>query len=203
MHRMLALTCIVLALAGCSLLRPTPAREMDTNTPEGAAMQYIAATAPQSDAAEISFAPIRTWPLGQDHIVAFSYAGGYGDAWQRCNGQARVALGAGGWLVTEAGTRCWDDPTAAITGVYAIITGNDDQEHTFVYGDILVPEVTAVSIEFDIGGENAVAEKDAAAYWLLQPGGAAPVRAYAINELGNLVQQIDFGAPLALTTTQN
>ncbi len=188
-----------LLLSACNLLiKPTPSREVDPGTPEGAALAYIAGQAPDADAATISFSDIHTWSLGRDSLVAYSYAGGYAAQWSRCNGQARLTLAAGGWQVVEVGTHCWDDESAAITGLYAFVTDDKGDIQTVIYGDLLVPDVTAVSIEFAVGGESAVAELDSAGYWLMRTGAHPPTRAVAIDAAGYLVQMLDFGAPLTI-----
>ncbi|MBN1287214.1 MAG: hypothetical protein JXB47_17580 [Anaerolineae bacterium] len=199
MRKTVILLVIAGLLAGCNLLlRPTPTREVDTQTPEGAVMRYAAALAPQADAAANSFSTIHTWSLGRDSLVAYSFAGGYEAQWSVCNGQARVTLDSGGWRVVEAGTRCWDDQTAAITGSYAFIAGDDGAPRTVIYGDLLVPDVSAVSIEFTVGGESAVAEIDSAGYWLMRAGAHRPARAVAIDKEGYLVQILEFDRPLVM-----
>lgn len=187
----------VLLLSGCNLLlRPTPTREMVTGTPESAVLRYVLTLASQPDAASNSFSAIHTWSLGRDSLVAYSFAGGYEDQWSVCNGLARAALDAGGWRVVGAGTRCSEDQTVAITGNYTFITGEGGETQTVIYGDLLVPDVTAVSIEFAVGGESAVASIDEAGYWLMQPGELTPVRAVAIDRGGYLVQMLEFGPAL-------
>ena len=189
-------------LAGCNLLGgpPTPTRAVDPNTPEGAALSYAAAGARDPNAAATSFVPIHIWEMDGERLVAFSYASGYQEAWSVCNGQARVSAPGGVWRVTEAGAHCWDQGSVtAITGLYSTVTDGDGATQTVIYGDVLLPEVTAVSIEFVVGGANAVAEIGEAGYWLALPGEQPPIRAVAIDANGNLVALYEFGAPLSVT----
>jgi hypothetical protein len=191
-----------LLLASCNLATPapTPTRAVNRNTPEGAALIHAASWAPDAQAATASFAPIHIWSLGRDSLVIYSFAGGYGEDWSVCNGQARVALEAGGWRVTEGGGRCWKKDGVeqdAITGLYSFVADDDGNMRTVIYGDVRLPDVTAVSIEFVVGGENAVAEIENAGYWLMRSGQQPPVRAIAIDAAGNLVQMLQFGRPLA------
>jgi hypothetical protein len=190
---------VLVMLAGCNLVKkakPTPTRVVERNTPEAAALRYAASLAADADAVTSSFSAVHTWALGQDSLVAFSYAAGYDAEWSRCNGQARVTLAGGGWEVVEGGSRCWDDSTVALTGAYAFVTDDAGAAQTVIYGDVLVEDISAVSVEFAVGGESAVAEIDDAGYWLMLPGRQAPARAVAIDTTGYLVQMFEFGAPL-------
>ncbi|GAB4436955.1 MAG: hypothetical protein Kow00120_04140 [Anaerolineae bacterium] len=192
------LACV--AVAGCNLFGapPTPTRAVDANSVEGALLAYATGSAPDADAAAASFGVIHVWDWGGDQLAAFSFAGGYGEAWSLCNGLARVTPSGGGWEVAAAGSRCWDSSETAegVSGLYTILPGPDGAAQTVIFGDVLSPDVTAVSIEFAVGGENAVAEMGDGGYWLLAPG--APARAVAIDALGNLVQLFTFGEALAL-----
>jgi hypothetical protein len=195
----LVLVLALVALTGCNLVRknkPTPTRAVEQNTPATAALRYAASRAGDTDAVTASFSAIHTWALGQDSLVAFSYAAGYDEEWLLCNGQARVTLASGGWQVVDGGTRCWDDSSAAVTGVYAFITDDDGAAQTVIYGDVLVEDISAVSVEFAVGGESAVAEIDDAGYWLMLPEHQTPARAIAIDTTGYLVQMFEFGPPL-------
>ncbi len=197
----LVVACAVLG-AACNLAGApaTPTRAVDANTPEGAVLAYVAASAPNPDAATASFGAIHIWELGSDRLVAYSYAGGYEEAWSLCNGQARVTPAGGGWQMVEAGERCWDKASAVVlTGLYSVVADAAGNTQTVIYGEVLVPDITAVSLEFVVGGANAVAEFGAGGYWLMVPGEQPPVRAVAVNALGNLVKMFAFGEPLAMT----
>lgn len=196
-----ALLCIAALLAGCNLPgdAPTPTRALNPDTPEGAVLAHAAANAPDPEAAANSFAPLHIWELDGDRLVAYSFAGGYGEAWSVCNGLAR-ATSADGWQVVEAGARCWDaDEASAITGLYSVVTDRAGNVETLIFGDVLSIDVTAVSVEFVVGGASAVATIGEGGYWLTASGAQPPARAVAIDVLGDLVQLLDFGAPLTMT----
>lgn len=122
--------------------------------------------------------------LGPDMLRAFSYVGQTGTP---CAGYVVLIQAGGAWQLTDNGALvCAAQPAAETVAATMLFLLSNGEPQTIVFGRVMTPSVSAVSVTFDDGTVQAAAVL-AGGVVLVRPGVTGVTSMVGLDAQGNVV----------------